>query len=109
MDKEFGRIIYDKLSLSPPVAREKNWYKAFILSEPEMGQIMKMDFTEFKGWEVCKEHRSLGSETGYRIDGTKDDIIVNHKKGSDEYSAISIYLNRTKKVLILYYGVTYGM
>ncbi len=65
---------------------------------------------EYEGWNELKNKIVvLGTNPPYKIDGYKDKVFINRKKGSNDYDGVALYVILSKRKLILSYYRTYGI
>ena len=72
---------------------------------------MRTDFTEhhFSGWKKLDKQSFIDAGFKYFLSGNcPDSVLVNTKRGADEFNKTCIYVNRNKNVVVLYFGETYG-
>lgn len=109
--REFFWLISTNPFLKAPVAEEKDWYYVYNLNSEQIEQMLKSDYSVFnyQGWKCYKRSLSIGAEKTIHINGEKNNIMINMKKGCDSYNQIAMFIDLTEKKLILFYGITYGI
>ena len=90
------------------VASEANWFKAFAVEKELMLKVLSDEVgCGFSPWEKFAERDSVGPNVVYVINGIDDVVFVSRlgNPGNDE----CIYVNVSKRVIVLVDGRTYGM
>ncbi|MGN0845758.1 MAG: hypothetical protein ACI4RA_00045 [Kiritimatiellia bacterium] len=113
VDVAFERIQnkYDVFRGHELLASSREWSKAYRVSDSDIEKIVNCDLGEFNyvGWERFRGRRSCGIEPSITVDGMRNHIIWNRMADSDAFDMEAVFLNVDEKVLILFYGRTYGM
>ena len=93
------------------IAQKKNWYKCYFVTKDVTERILRTDFTEhhFSGCKKLDKQSFIDAGFKYFLSGNcPDSVLVNTKRGADEFNKTCIYVNRNKNVVVLYFGETYG-
>lgn len=99
------------LTLGPPIAEDPDWFYAYDLSDSKIKNLLANDLSKYgyTGWRDYTRNSLLGTGPSYRLDSKAHKIKVNYVAGSDNQDQVAIFINLSKKELVLFYGRTYGM
>ena len=99
------------LTLGSPISEDPDWFYAYDLSDSQMKKLLANDLSKYgyTGWRDYTRNSLLGTGPSYRLDSKAHKIKVNYVAGSDNQDQVAIFINLSKKELVLFYGRTYGM
>ncbi len=113
IDKEFTAILSNLSHVDgiECIAKERDWYRVFKINDITMNVLLNDDMSNlgYRGWHSYKQKTWLGCNTPYRLDGHQYQIKCNLSTDSDNFDKVGIFINIDLKILILYYGRTYGI
>lgn len=89
----------------------RDWFRAYRVDEADIEGLLGCDLSDFGyvGWERFQGRRSCGVGPALRVDGIRNHVMWNRTFDSDDFDMEAVFLDLDAKILILYYGRTYGM
>ena len=112
VSNEFSDISKDfSLEEKSLILKDKDWYQVYTVSKDKIQQLLDNNLNKYgySGWEKFSRIEIIGNQNSYVVNGEKNEIKINLKKGSDLYDKIAIFIDQTDNKVILYYGRTYGI
>lgn len=94
-----------------PLCSSKDWFKAYRIRDEDIATILKCDLGEFGyvGWERFNRCCSCGVGPVMEVDGERKFIMWNRMSDSDCFDMEAVFVNVDEKILILFFGRTYGI
>jgi hypothetical protein len=105
---EFSWLISRYTFLQQPTFYEIDWLRGYHLNDEQLEILLKNDFSEqgYLGWKKYKKRHGFGNSC--TINGYLYDVRRNLKGGYKAHDEISMYIDLTNKIFILFYGYTSG-
>lgn len=119
VETAFRQIIEDMAEIRGrnPDTVSRDWAWAYRIDGLAVEAIMGRDFAShgYVGWQPFRRRKSCSpspsSEHGgpLDVDGFRHRVMWNRTADSDDYDMEAMFVDVDEKVLVLYYGRTYGM